>query len=325
MTQAAEKTRDAYTYWRNALAGNFGDVHDDEPQPGFYRKRISKGGPFYPIAIWAQGGKMMAKFMDGVADASEIWTFCCQHPITEAEYRKVAEQGGQWSDLDDAVAGQVSRRNSVDADPADVLKDQIDGALERLSEYDTITSDEQSSKAQSLRSRLLELKGEAEKTHKVEKAPHLEAGRAVDKKWFPLRDEAESGANTLRKAMSAWETKKLDERREAERKAEQERLKAEAEAKAAEEAGKPAPEPVPAPEPEETPVTATTIRGGYGRAASVKTVKVATVTDQDKAYAYAPIRNHPELVALITKLAQRAVDAGHDIPGVDVSEEAKVT
>ena len=43
---------DKYAYWRNALAGNFGPVHDSDPQAGFYRARNKKAGKDDPIAIW---------------------------------------------------------------------------------------------------------------------------------------------------------------------------------------------------------------------------------------------------------------------------------
>ncbi len=28
-----------YAYWRDALTGKFGPIHDGDPQPGFYRLR----------------------------------------------------------------------------------------------------------------------------------------------------------------------------------------------------------------------------------------------------------------------------------------------
>ena len=40
--------------------------------------------------------------------------------------------------------------------------------------------------------------------------------------------------------------------------------------------------------------------------------------------AYQAMKTHPELVRLIAHLAQRAVDAGHEIKGVTVEEERKV-
>jgi len=313
-----------YTYWQNALNGKFGPVHEGDAQPGFYRKRTRREGPFVPVAIWHDGEKMVAVVGGKPADPSAIWTFVCQHPITEAEFRKV-EAGGQWSDMDEGIAEHADRRNSDAADPAEALKDQIDGALERLADYATIATDEQVAKAQSLRARLNELSREADKNRKDEKEPHLEASRAVDAKWQPLVKSAKSGADQVAKAMSAYETEKLRAQREAQRKAEEEARKREEAERAAKDAGEPVPATPEPPQPEDpAPQVETTIRGGYGRAAAVKTVKVATVTDQDAAYAYGPVHDHPELKSLIAKLAQRAVDAGHDVPGVTVEEQVKV-
>ena len=44
--------------------------------------------------------------------------------------------------------------------------------------------------ASDLANTLGELEAKCLKLHGVEKAPHLEAGRAVDRRWFPLRDFA---------------------------------------------------------------------------------------------------------------------------------------
>lgn len=311
-----------YDYWQQALQGIFGPVHEGDPQPGFWRKRLTRGGAYIPAAIWEQDGAMVAVVDQKPADASEIWTFVCRYPITEAEYHKRVETGA-WSDEDASVTASLApppAGHNAPADEAEILKDQIDSALAGVDGYETINDDEAAARAQGLRSRLLELSGESEKKHKAEKAPALAEGRRIDQRWFPLRDLAKTGADKIRAALGAHETRK-DQIRRAEEAA---RQKAAAEAEkarlAAIEAGKPAPVPEAAPAPQ--PVPQTTIKPGYGRAASVKTVKVATVTDQDAAYQ--GMKTHPELVALIAALAQRAVNAGHTVPGVSVEEKKDV-
>lgn len=337
---AIAQAKPDYTYWQNALAGNFGPVHDGDPQPGFYRKRTGKAAGYVPVAIWiADEGGALALCDGKSVDAAEIWTYVCQYPILEEWYR--AKMAGQrWPDEDLAVTQSLAHdlKNST-ADPAEALTDQIDAALAGVSEYGEISSDETAAKAQSLRSRLLELSGEADKTREAEKRPHLEAGRNIDAKWQPLVKKAKEAADLIRSALGAHETRKAREaeriRQEAERvrlAAEREaaRLRAEAEAAArkAEEEGRPAlapvvvPEPEPAPAPAPVPETATAIRGAYGRAAAVKVVKVAKVVDQDKAYM--AMRTHKELGELIAKLAQRAATAGVSVDGVEVTEERVV-
>ena len=44
-----------HTYWQNALSGNFGAVHENDPQCGYYRMRKGRGGPWVPVAIWLEG------------------------------------------------------------------------------------------------------------------------------------------------------------------------------------------------------------------------------------------------------------------------------
>lgn len=315
--------KDAYTYWRNALTGTFGPVHDGDAQPGFYRKRSHKGGPWVPVAIWHDGDGMVAKVGEGMVDADDLWSWVCQAPITQAAYDK-AMVGEGWGDVDGEVTAQVDddRRNSDPENENEVIRDQIEAAKAGADAYAKISDDDTLTKAQSLRSRLLELKGEAEKKHKAEKEPHLKAGRAVDAKWLPLAKDAEASANSIRAAMSAYETEKLRKKREEERKIEAARLAAEEDARKAAEAGKPV-KPVfvePTPPPTSMPAP---IKGSYGRAASVGVVNVVTaITDQAALYEF--LKDHPELRELMFSLAKRAVAKGHTVPGVSVEEQAKV-
>lgn len=312
-----------YTYWRNALAGDFGPVHDSDPQAGFYRKRVSRGGPFVPVAIFEHEGKPVALVNGSQADADEVWTYVCQHPIKEDWYH-TKMGGAPWPDEDGAVAASLAPppagHNNPPQDEAEVLSGQIDAAAAGIGDYAEIKDDETAARAQSLRSRLLELSGDADKKREAEKAPHLEAGRAIDKKWQPLVKAAKAAADRIRDALGAHETRKARAAAEAARKVEEERRRLEALAAKARPAAKLLPPAAAPPPPAPEPVTA--IRGAYGRAAAVKVVKVATVTDQDAAYGY--LKNRPEVVDLIAKLAQRAVDAGYDVPGTEVSTERKV-
>lgn len=284
-------------------------IHDGEAQPGFYRKRKGRSGPFEPVAIWRdESGGLVAKVGNEMADPVALWSWVCDKPVTEDAYRAVADDGKPWPD-DAPTIGH----NSGPANDFEALADQIESAGATVSDYEKIADDEMQSQAQAARARLNELSREADKKRTAEKAPHLEAGKAVDAKWQPLVKQAKTAADAIAKAMSAYETAKA--RKEAE-----ERRRAEEEARKAAEARTPA-EVQPTAEPGPEPIK-TTVKGGYGRAATVKVVKVATVTDQDKAYQ--AMRTHPELIECIAKLAQRAVNAGHEIDGVSVEEERKV-
>lgn len=314
----------SYDYWTNALAGNFGPVHDSDPQPGFYRKRLSRGGAFVPVAIWEHEGKIVALVDGKQADADDVWTYVCQHPIGEQQYHSRVETG-KWHDESDAVTALLvpppAGHNNPPQDEAEILKGQIDAATAGANDYENIDDDEVAAKAQSLRSRLLELSGSVDKKREDEKKPHLEAGKAIDAKWQPLVKAAKAAADRIRDALGAHETRKARAAAEAQR-AEDEKRRAALAERLAKHPDAPAEMPAPKPSPAPSPEPVTVIRGAYGRAAAVKIVKVATIKDQDAAYAY--LRADKELSALLAKLAQRAVDAGYDVPGVEVSEERKV-
>lgn len=312
----------SYEYWSNALAGNFGPVHDSDPQPGFYRKRAFKAGAFLPAAIFEHDGSIVALVDGKAADASEIWTYVCQHPIAEQSYRDKMD-GRPWPDEDASVTASIALappgHNNPPTDEAEVMRGQIEAAAKGVDDYAQIADDGAAAKAQSLRSRLLELSGDADKKREAEKKPHLEAGRDVDAKWQPLVKSAKAAADKIRSALNAHETRKANEAAAVARKAEEVRRAELAEMLAK---NPQAPVVMPQPTPAPAPAPTTAIRGAYGRAATVKAVKVATVKDQDAAYAF--LKAHKEMVELIALLAQRAVNAGYDVPGVEVTEERKV-
>jgi hypothetical protein len=313
-----------YDYWSNALSGEFGPVHEGDAQPGFYRKRVSRGGAYVPVAIWEQDGKIIALVDGKEADAGEIWSYVCQHPVTEQQYHDRVKSG-KWHDESDAVTASLAPppvgHNNPPQDEAEIIKGQIEAAAAGVDGYAEITDDETAAKAQSLRSRLLELSGSADKKREAEKKPHLEAGKTIDAKWQPLVKAAKAAADRIRDALGAHETRKARAAAEAQRKADEARRKQEEEAGAAAPSAKIGTPPAPLPQPE-SPKPVTAIKGAYGRGASVKVVKIATVKDQDAAYGF--LKSHKELTDLIGKLAQRAIDAGYDVPGVEVSEERKV-
>lgn len=323
MSAVAERKPD-YTYWQNALEGNFGPVHDSDPQPGFYRKRTGKAAGYQPVAIWEHDGRIVALVDGKEADAAEIWTYVCKYPILEQWY--LARMNGQrWPDESAAVTASLapppSGHNQGPTDEADILKAQIDAASAGVEEFATIGDDETASKAQSLRSRLLELSGQADKVREAQKKPFFEAGKAIDLKFQPLVKAAKAAADMIRDALGAHETRKLRAAEAARLEAENIRIKAEREAVKAAAAGQPAPTPPP-PALEPIPAPAITLRGAYGRAASIKVVKIATVVDQDKAYM--ALRDHKEMKDLIAALAQRAANAGIPLTGVEVTEERRV-
>lgn len=312
-----------YKYWESALAGTFLPVHENEPQLGFWRKRTGRAAGYIPVATWLSDSGELIALVDGrrADNAADVWTYICQNPITEEQYHQRVRTG-KWWDQDDAVTESLAPPPVGHNQPpeSETFKDQIDAALKAVATYVEIKDDVTQAKAQSARSRLLELSRDADKKRETEKAPHLEAGRVVDATWQPLVKSAKTGADTIARVMGAYETKKARDAAEVQRKAD------EAARKALEEAQAKAPigvmvEPEPVPETAVTPAAAP-IKGAYGRGANVKTIKVATVSDQDAAYAF--LKSQPELIEVIQKLAQRMVTNGMTVPGVTITEEKKV-
>lgn len=305
-----------YKYWKAKLRGESPEIHEGDPQFGFYRKRTGKAAGYEPVAIFPNGDMIAALVSGKEADAVEIWTYVCQYPITEQWYRDKMD-GKPWPDEDQAVTESLAHdlKNSGAA-PEEVIKDQIETVLRDADKFAVIKTDEEATQAQAKRSRLLELSGEADDKRETEKRPHLDANKKIDAMWQPLVKMAKEGADKIRAAMAAHENRKREEIAAA---ASLARLAAEA---AALKKGKPAPLPAPAPPPAPVPVAQTQVRGGYGRAASVQMIKVSTVVDQDKAYM--ALRGHKEMIELIAALAQRAVKAGVEVDGVTWKEVADV-
>jgi hypothetical protein len=323
-----------YDWWSRAVAGEkIGGptlpIHEIEPQPGFYRRRISKAGRYVGVAIYENDDGALGALNNRLpADPIDVWTFCAAHPISEEFYREW-ERTRKWPDEDSSVTESLAPppagHNQGPTDEAEILEGQIEAAAKGVADYAEIKDDETAAKAQSLRSRLLELSGTADRKREALKAPHLEAGREIDSKWQPLVKAAKAAADKIKVAMGQHETRKANEAsriaREA-REAEIERQRQEA-LKASPVTGPDVVLPIAPPPPPPAPSPASTIRGAYGRGAAVKVKKVAKVVDQDKAYL--AMRGHAELVECIAKLAQRAATAGIPIDGVEVTEERVVS
>lgn len=188
-------------------------------------------------------------------------------------------------------------------------------------------------------------------------APHLEAQREINGRFKPIIENGDAIAKTLRGVATIWtvaeqnrlqaiaaaEAKKKADAENARRaeelkkfQAEQaalRRAEAERQAAMAAQLGEPVaapelddePEPIVIPDdlkPVEVIVPQVKLQVGGQRGAkrSLKTRKVATVTDYAKALAF--FAETDDVKELIATLAQRAVTAGVPVPGVEVSEAA---
>jgi len=103
---------DTFAYWRNALVGSFGAIHENDPQPGYYRTRPGRDGRALPVAIWRETDGRIAAIRDGrPVDPSAIWTWCCLNPVAYETYVAVAERGEAWpEDVPSIEACRVAAR-----------------------------------------------------------------------------------------------------------------------------------------------------------------------------------------------------------------------
>lgn len=89
--------RDLYRWHTAALHGDNPPIHEDEPQCGWYRTRMVRGGPLVPAIIWMEqpvdqagalsGDEVLrARIHNKDVDPFKVWTWVCKEPISEATY-----------------------------------------------------------------------------------------------------------------------------------------------------------------------------------------------------------------------------------------------
>jgi hypothetical protein len=306
-------TEDRYSYWHDALEGKPDlIISQNDPMPGFYRTKRGE-----PVAIWDNeiDNRVVMVVADSMIDPDnheEWWTRCATRPVTEEQWKFYAKTG-YWHDMDATIADTLGD-NIRDANDPEGIRALLDALEEAAKSYTRIEDAESEKKAQSLRSRLLELKAKADKIRVDLKAPHLKASAKVDATWMPLVKAADAMVTALRKAMEVYRTKLIV--------LENQRRAAEAAAKAAE--AKPGEVDMSGPDqPEPVPGPSTQIKSGYGRAASVRKRMVVTgISDLAALADY--MKDHPEVKSLMKQIAQRLIDNGQEVPGVIVEEQAVV-
>ena len=299
----------SYDYWRNALQGNFGSVHDGDPHPGFYRFRV-KGGPDEPVAIWPLDGEMVAYRNGRKVDAAEIWSWVCRNPIDEAIYRSVYEKGEPWPDAIEELIGRGSNNPPTDETAADEVKAAVDAAMAELAK--PLTDQAGCDRLANHRDRLAKMYKAKEGERKEAKQPHMDAAAAVDARFKPVLAIIEEAGAKLKTAITAWLLKEEQRRRE---EAIAEARRQEEAAKAAAAANLPPPEPQPLPEVERPKA------GTAGRATALRTYKSAVITDYAAALAH--FANHDEVKAVVQALADRAARADIAAPGCEIKTDRR--
>ncbi|MGR9149641.1 hypothetical protein ACU8MT_09280 [Rhizobium leguminosarum] len=217
-----------WAWWQEALEGRLGAIHDGDPQQGYYRTR-SKDKPWEPVAIWFEDGKWHAMRGDRQVDASDIWTWCCRNPITYEAYTKAIEGAG-WDDEPEAPA----IGHNLPSDPFEALQIEFAAEREQAEAFmkKPITTQAEADRAAIWSKRLSTIAKKATDLHKVEKQPHLDAGRNVDNKWRELKEEPDAISKKLKRHMDAFlqEEARKERERQAAARLEADRIQREADA-----------------------------------------------------------------------------------------------
>ncbi len=91
---------DDLVYWKNALMGILGPIHENDPQCGWYRTRPKRGYASFPVRIWRghEGAPLRALKAGKDVDPYDVWTWCCMNPVSEDAYNAALESGAPWPD-----------------------------------------------------------------------------------------------------------------------------------------------------------------------------------------------------------------------------------
>lgn len=322
---------DEWDFWKQALAGEKPPVHADVVQSGFYKIRDGKNGPWLPVMIRMQDGNLRCRVGDNSdADPYKIWTYCAGNPITKDDAKHAFDKGVFPGDA--PTIGD----NSGDRSLVEQLRDYVSGTLEWLKGR-MIADKKTADQAANRRAEVLRLKGLVEKEWNAKALPHDTALSQLKVAYDAPVKDAEAVNKALREAATAFakaEEKRLQDEQNA--KYEAERRATEAARKAIEDqrakelrddpiAAMTSPEPeLPMPPPPPAPVKVA-MGGQVGRVSGLRSYWEAEITDHKAALAH--YANHPDVVALILKLAKADVKASKGsatIPGVRGYEDKRV-
>ncbi len=321
-----------WAWWQDALAGKIGPIHDGDPQQGYYRTRF-KDKPWEPVAIWFEDGKWHAMRGERQVDASDIWTFACRYPVTYEAYVKAIEGGG-WDD-DAPLINLPPKTHNQSSDPFEALTEEFAGEKELAAAFlkTKITTQGQADKAAVWSKRIAAIAKKATDLHKVEKQPSLDESRRIDDKWRDLKEGPADLSKKLKRHMDEFlqEQQRIENerRRKAQEEADRKRREAEEAARAASQAEdadtKAEAERLAkvAEEAERETQAKNAAAGRTGARVALRTFVSARVTDYQAAATALVLLKHPDLLAVIDQLANRAIKAGQSLPGVERIEEQR--
>ena len=287
------------TNWQRRLSGETVETHSDTPDYGFYRVRSRDKTTWRPVAYWwdEATGELRCHLAGQELEqnrACELWPFASTNPITHEIYLSVIE-GGQWPDVNEAVAGHNRAPVEDSPEAIDERIADLGREAEKIIAAGAAQTQAAADQASDVANTLGELEAMAVKLHKAAKEPHLEAGRAVDRTWFPLRDKAADIKTRLKRLVVTPFLRKQDEER-------QKTLSAEI-AKGT---------PV-----EALPQTRTTA-GSTKRSTGLRTQRSAEIADYAALLAH--LAEHPEIKETVQRIANASAKVGVALPGMKIVE-----
>ncbi|WP_261338662.1 hypothetical protein [Rhizobium leguminosarum] len=335
---------DLWDWWSKALAnpreiGKSLPVHDGDAQQGYYRTRF-KDKPWEPVAIWFEDGKWLAMRGEHQVDASDIWNFACRNPITYEAYTKAIEGAG-WDDEPEAPA----IGHNLPSDPFEALQVEFAAEREQAEAFmkKPITTQAEADRAAIWSKRLSTIAKKATDLHKVEKQPHLDAGRNVDNKWRELKEEPDAISKKLKRHMDAFlqEEARKERERQAAARLEADRIQREADAarvaaekaaaindndaaaiaaqnNAIAEAERLAQQAAAA---EREAQARNASAGRTGAKVSLRTFVFAEITDFDALLM--ALKDRPEIKEVVDTLANRAARSGVELAGMAIRSEQR--
>lgn len=269
---------------------------------------------------------------------NEQWHWFVAYPITEELWRAVVERGEPWPGLpaqeqnDSLPKAWLEAKAEIDAgwpekghnaEPEQPLDVQhatvIDNAI--AAAVKTVKSEEDAAKALGSKNRIAELRLKADKAGKAIYEPMYREYTAEQKKWSPIVARATATEKALNTAILTYreaERKRIAaEQAEADRK---QREIDEANQRAADRAiAAGMPEPAPVVEAAPMPQAPAPIVATYGSRKLKEELKKFVEID-DITAVFTRFKAEPSVVDLLTKLAQKEIDAGRPVPGTHTRE-----
>lgn len=290
-----------YRHWRANLARKQAgepllDIHDGDPKCGYYRAK-RKGAWVAAFIRYGKTGTLVAAIGNDIVDPHAMWLEFADEPIgketcehwyatgrwpgeeakpAQAEEGRGTTSIGAQSDEAPPPAGH----NNPPSDLVAQMAETLEGASGWLKKTKAIETDEAKQIAVNKVGLIRDVVAKAKKAHKAEKAPHLEAGQLVDKKYNPTIKALEDASAKLLRLIddhTNWVNAKIEAERAA------------LEAKHAKQAAKAEAKGKEAPPPPELPAVTKTIESHTGRALSQREVPVLKLLPPSKGKSAPPL------------------------------------